>query len=269
MKKLILSIVALAFLSFSASAQAGGQAIDNAARINYTQDSGGSGGGNVIISSETFSRAQIFCDDFNRGNSTNVTGWTEQSGDWQISNNMLQTPGVDVWEYITADGTAQTDGCITVRAKYNSQAQIKFVGAVARYTASNSNIMFKIQDNSSSGYWDSYFLRTNGIFGSIDLFLTGQDYGTDATIQMEYTGSNVTVRIDTNNDGTWDHTNSGTVGNTTAGLCGISGFNAAFADDFCCGNDCEIEPVPLTSIGLYFALGLIVLFVAFRAYRKA
>jgi hypothetical protein len=265
--KTLYSFLAVIFITCNAFCQTYEQVTDNTLGNNYSQNSGGSGGGSAIISSETFSRAAIFCDDFNRINSTTVAGWTEQTGDWQITNNMLQNPNYPEWMYITADGTSQADGCITLRAIYGTPVQLKFVGAVARYNGHNSNILFKIQDNQSTGYWDSFWVYTNG--NSLNFYSTFHNFGTDAIIQLEYTGSNVTIRIDIDRDGIWDYTNSGTVGNTSAGLCGVGAYDNAFTDDFCCGNDCNLASVPLSNFGLYIALGLIVVFVAFRMYRKA
>jgi len=246
-----------------------GQDIDNAIETDRSLQGKVIGEGNAVISTDAYSRAQIFCDDFNRSNSTTVTGWTEQSGDWQVAGNMLMSPGISIWQYITANGTSQADGCVTLRAVYGSPIQLKFVGAVARYTGNNSHIMFKIQDNSSSGHWDSYWLYTGGLGGSVSFSLTGQNFGTDATIQLEYTGGNVTARIDTNNDGTWDYTQSGTTSLISAGLCGVGGYGNAYSDDFCCGNDCSFEEVPLSNIGLLIALGLLLIFITWRVYRRA
>jgi hypothetical protein len=209
-------------------------------------------------------RNGTFCDDFNVANTSTLTGWTEQSGNWQIFNNMLQTPGNPDWQYVTVDGSSRADGCITGRAIYGSLAHLKYVGLVGRYNDDDNRILFKIQDNSNSGNWNSFWVYTpSGGFS-----FSGGNYGTDAIIQMEYTGTNITVRIDVDRDGTWDYTNSGTTSYTASGLCGVSAYNDAFMDDYCCGAECGTAPVvPLSNMGLYIALALILGFVAFSVYR--
>lgn len=197
------------------------------------------------------------CDDFNVPNSTTVSGWTEQSGDWQIFNNTLQTPGNSSWEYITFDGSAQADGCITARATYTGTADTRFVGIHGRYASSITNILFKIQDNGGVGYWNSYWIYVDDNLIKYDD--TGVNFGTDAIIQMEYSGTSVTVRIDVDRDGTWDYTDAATVTNTTSGLCGVVAYNTAFADDFCWGDTCMSPSVPVPVFNWAIILGVLLI----------
>ena len=214
---------------------------------------------------ERFAPMSSFCDDFNVPNTTTITGWTEQSGDWQVFDNKLQTPGTTSWDYMTADGSSQVDGCITARAIYGSPAEVKFVGLVGRYVSLGTKIHFKIQDNGSiSGEWDTYFVIVDGTYISSG----NGSFGTDAIIQMEYAGANVTVRIDTDRDGIWEVTDTFTVSNISVGLCGVSAYKNAFIDDFCCGDDCStVTPsVPISNWAIIIGLLLIGAFIVVR-YR--
>jgi len=264
-------ILALTFISYNAFSQNTSEPDATLGGRSFTQGqqpvtiSPGSANGATDAS-----RNGIFCDDFNVANTSTLAGWTEQNGDWQIFNNMLKTPGGNAdWEYVTVDGSSRADGCITGRAIYEGPSRAKFVGLVGRYNNSDNRILFKIQDNSSGGNWNSYWVYTPaGIFS-----FTGGDFGTDAIIQLEYAGTNITVRIDVDRDGTWDYTESGTTGYTASGLCGVGGYDNAFMDDYCCGAECGMAPVvpspviPLSNTGLYIALALILGFVVIRVYR--
>ena len=204
-----------------------------------------------------------FCDDFNVANTTTIADWTEQSGDWQIVDSRLQTPGNLDWEYITVDGSTQADGYLTARAIYGSPDVVKFVGLVGRYASSSTYLMAKIQDNSSSGYWDYLFINNNGS----NIGSWSGNYGTDAIIEMEYIGSDITVRIDVDRDGTPDYIYEATVTNTSPGLFGLGAYQNAFIDDFCSGDQTP-KPVPLSNIALLMSLILGIGFIILKVYRK-
>lgn len=267
MKKSIISFVVLfVFVSFNAMAQSGGNlpvdnAVDENTFDNFLQGQIKDDG----LASTDAGRFATMCDDFNRSNSTVVDGWTEQSGDWQIYDNKLQSPGTGVWNYITMDGSSQTNGCVTVRAIYGSPVQVKFIAVLGRFSGESSSLLFKIQDNDANGYWNSIWLYENR--NNLIFYLTSQNYGTDAIIQMEYHGSDVTLRVDTDRDGSWEYENTVTVSNTSAGHCGIGAYRSAFADDFCCGENCEIVPVPIANYAIVIALVLIAGLIAFRRFR--
>jgi hypothetical protein len=270
MKTFFTTVLALSFLCFNAFSQ-----IDNSLDPNYSYQgqnpdaliAPGTGGGTVNEPAES-SRNSTFCDNFNVPNTTTITGWTEQKGDWQIVNNMLiNTPPVMYdWKYITVDGSSRADGCITARAIYGTVTETKFVGVVGRFYDENTNILFKIQDNGASGYWSSYWIY----FGHSGIYSEFGNFGNDAIIQMEYSGINITIRIDVDRDGTWDYTNTMTTTHTSSGLSGLAGYYSSFTDDFCCGTDCSgAGTVPLSNMGLYLALLLSAGFVIFMVYRRA
>jgi hypothetical protein len=113
---------------------------------------------------------------------------------------------------------------------------VKAAGLAARYSTTNVNIIAKLQDNAgSSGYWDSWFIYCNN---SIVTYATGVNYGTDAIIQLSFTGTSVVFRIDTNRDGIYDYSHSATVTNTDPGLCGVNAYNQVYFDDFCYDSSC-------------------------------
>jgi len=208
------------------------------------------------------------CDDFNITNTSVIPGWTEQKGDWEIFDNKLKTParGQLLWDFITKNGSGQTDGCCRVRAIYGDVTEVKFVGVIGRAQDSVTFILFKIQDNEASGYWNSYWVYNNRGYSALNII--NKNFGKDAIIEMEYKGSNVTVRIDTDRDGTWDHTNTATVSNTNPGLCGIGGYNNAFADNFCAGSSCNFTPIPISNYALYVGFALMLIFTALLFYRR-
>ena len=241
MRTKLLSVVIFGLLvSFSSVAQNSYvQITDNALPIHSNSDIG------IVNYNPNQNKGLAnsdFCDDFNVPNTTTIDGWTEESGDWQIIDEMLRTPGGSSQEIIL-DGSSQADGIITVRGVYEAPVETKFVGILARRTASNSKILFKIQDNSSNGNWNYYFVY---IPGTSTLSGSG-DFGTDAIFQLEYVGADITIRIDSDRDGIWDHTNSTTTTYLADGLCGIEGYGTASIDAFCLG-EYNITPPPPPSV---------------------
>lgn len=263
MKKITFLFVAFVFLCFQAISQGD---ID----ITLSQDNAGSvPPSGTVLSPQNPTDAPLFdamCDHFDSPDGTSVPGWTEATGDWWIVNNMLRSPGTYEWEYITMDGTIQTDGCITLRAVYNTSADVQFVGAVGRFTDIYHNILFKIQDNNSGPpyNWNSIWLYQGQTY--MQYYLTGLDLGTDAIIQLEYTGSNITVRVDKERDGTWEIEETAE-GAPSAGLCGVAGYHYGLSDDYCCGSDCIYESIPVANWAIVLAVVLIGGFIALRRFR--
>ncbi|PKP03704.1 MAG: hypothetical protein CVU11_07510 [Bacteroidetes bacterium HGW-Bacteroidetes-6] len=185
------------------------------------------------------------CDNFNVANTTTVAGWTEQVGDWAINNSALSVSAPSSWNFITYDGSTQADGCITARLQYGSTSGTQFMGLTGRYVSPTSNIMVKVQDNGSSGYFDSYFFYCD----DISIATTqGLNFGTDLNMQVQYSGTTVTLRIDIDRNGTWDSTYTTTVTNTGAGLCGVSCYEKGTADDFCYAASCCTLPAAAGTI---------------------
>jgi len=181
-----------------------------------------------------FAQAQTVCDDFNIANTSVIPGWTEHQGDWTIDNNRLKTPPTAAWQFITMNGSTLADGCVTARAIYGTPSQTKFVGVVGRYVSDMSYVMLKIQDNGSSGYWDRCFITYND--NNVHDF--SGNFGTDAIIQLEFSGTTLIARVDVDQNGVWDYVETVNVAATSSGLSGIGAYNNAFADDFCYSTAC-------------------------------
>ncbi|MFH0894301.1 MAG: T9SS type A sorting domain-containing protein [Bacteroidota bacterium] len=196
----------------------------------------------LLITVNSFAQT---CDYFNYPNTTTVTGWTEQAGDWSVSSNTLAAPVAASWNWITNDATGTvTDGCITGRATY-STTQLQFMGLTGRYTTPINNIMLKVQDNGGSGYWDSWFLYCNDVsVGN----MSGQNYGSDLNFKLSMSGANVTIMIDKERDGVWEFDSTMVVSNTGAGLCGAAGYSLCYLDDWCYNTSCCTLPDPAGTI---------------------
>jgi len=176
------------------------------------------------------------CESFDGPDSTTVGDWTEQAGDWSISGGRLLPEASGAWEHITRDGSYQADGCVEGLAGYGSGSGIRYMALVGRYSDNNTRILAKLQDNSGAGYFDSYF-----IYDGTDLVayeVSGLNFGTEAMMGMEYSGTTVVLRVDTNIDGYWDYSYPATVTNTGFGLTGAGAYQQCTLDDWCFGPDC-------------------------------
>ena len=181
-------------------------------------------------------------DQFNRANSTTVSGWTERVGDWSIFNNMLSPEALSTWQYITYNGPTYADGCVTGRAVYGSGDSLRFIGLTARWVNSNNLIMAKIQDQSAGAGFSSAFLYQE-VGGSQTLLASNisMPITADANIKLEFNGSTVYFWVDGDRDGTYEfeiHSNS--VTQTAAGLAGANGYGSqtSYLDDWCLVDSC-------------------------------
>lgn len=199
------------------------------------------------------------CDDFDRASSSNIGGWTEQLGDWVMGFGGLFSPGIPEWCCMTRNGSEQADGCTSVKVYYGSGASLRFGGLTARWRGLRDDIMIKVQDNNSVGYFDTLYIYD----GLSSLFMvTGLNFGTTPDLEMDYVGTALTARIDVDNDGIWDHEYSETVTRTGIGLTGVIAYDTIVMDDWCYGAECyEISPIP--SMG---AVGLGLLILVFSGY---
>lgn len=193
----------------------------------------------AVMSNQHDATRAAACDDFNRATGTVVTGWTEQVGDWAIYTNHLMSESLNEWQYITFNGSNQQNGCVEAIVEYGEGSGVRFMGLTARWIDAGNKIVFKIQDNNNSGYWDSYFLYDAGYN---KYHQSGLNLGHEVKIQMEYIGSSITFRIDTDLDGTWDieNTISG-FAVTGSGLTGAAAYKQCYLDDWCYGSYCD-EP---------------------------
>jgi hypothetical protein len=185
----------------------------------------------------------IVCDDFNRPDSTIVTGWTEVSGDWWILNNELVSPGGS-FEGITYDGSTMTgDFCITQQVIHGPGTDLQY-GAVMGWFGPSNNLIFKVQDQDSAGYFGAYGIYQNGS----GPFQQSFNFGPDPILQLEVNGTTATGRIDVDHDGIWEHEFTHTV-IPGSGLCGIQSYGDLSFDDWCYGDECGTSgstPTPTT-----------------------
>jgi len=196
----------------------------------------------VLAPTGTFAQT---CDYFDIANTTTIPGWTEQSNDWSVESNKLKSPAVTDWNFATLNGSTATNGYVSGRAIYNGSGQTKFMGIVARYTSDVTNILFKVQDNSSAGYFNAYFLSCDN--NNVLSVTSGLNLGTDLNFRMEFIGSTVYLLIDIERDGVWDIDTSVIVTNTGSGLCGAGSYNSCYLDDFCYSS-CSAAPDPAGTI---------------------
>jgi len=178
----------------------------------------------------------VECDDFNRADGTIVTGWTEQTADWQISSNQLMAPAVPAGRgYITYDGSSLTgDFCVTTRVTHSGPAATQYGAALGWYQSDTTNLYFKVQDNWGVGFFNSIGLYQN----SSGLFQDSLDFGTDIIIQLEVVGTTAYGRIDEDRDGTFDYEYTQTIV-PSDGLCGATNYAlSVLFDDWCYGDEC-------------------------------
>ena len=180
------------------------------------------------------------CDAFTSADTTTIAGWTERAGDWVISANRLRdatgTTGTVYSRHLTKDGSTQGDGCVRFQAIYNGAATVASAGAVLRWSPPATYVVALVQDNTNAGNWNTtYIYQYPGI---TDIGNSGSmgAFGLTPNVEACVTGSTVTLRVDANGDGTYEHTHLGTTTITAAGLSGLMSLSASAAiDNFCWG----------------------------------
>ncbi len=152
---------------------------------------------------------------------TTISGWTERVGNWYVSNGNLYPDAASGWQWITRDDATATDGCATTRAVFGTGSNLRNVGIVSRFVDSyNYSVMVKLQNNGSGPSFDSLFIYQDGSV----LNNYSNDYGTDAILQLQMSGTSGTVRVDTNRDGTWDYVYNFTTKAPVGGNWGAHGY---------------------------------------------
>ncbi len=181
------------------------------------------------------------CDPFTSANTTTIPGWTERVGDWVIEAGRLHDTqaGSFYSHVITRDGSTQLNGCGRMTAINTGVAQVTSAGIVLRFNPPMSYVVALVQDNSSTGNfntaWIYEFPSGSGIDG-----VTNGTFGLTPNLEACVSGSTITLRIDANQDGTYETTKTGTTTITTAGLTGAmvlssTGNANPSIDNFCWG----------------------------------
>ncbi len=162
---------------------------------------------------------------------TDIPGWTEQSGDWTVTGRRLVSEAASANQVITRNLVPQADGCVEVCGHYGDGTGLRYLGLMVRYQSAYDRIQVKLQDNDSSGYFDSCIVYddTSSVFTA-----TGQNYGTEPRLQVEFVGTTLHVRIDVDGEGNWDHDYPVAVTTTHPGLVGASAYNQVGFDDWHC-----------------------------------
>jgi hypothetical protein len=180
------------------------------------------------------------CDAFNIADTTTIPGWTERAGDWVVSAARLRdgtgTTGTFYNRHITMDNSTQTNGCVRFTAVYSGPGTIASAGAVLRWTPPANYVVALVQDNFSSGNWNASWIYQFPGGGDIGGGNVAGTFGTTPNVEACVSGTAVTLRIDANQDGTYETTHNGTTTIAGAGLSGIMTLSASAAvDNFCWG----------------------------------
>jgi len=184
-------------------------------------------------------------------NTSLIRGWTEVAGDWLTNDRRLAAENVTSNQVITRDGVLREDGCIEFRGIYGDGASLRYIGAVLRYLSGSDRVMVKVQDNAPYGDFDSVYLY-DGALGV--LLASGEDFGAEPLVQVTFSGSELDLRIDVDDDGIWDHHYERTLTTVQDGAVGLAAFGPCLADDWYCGprgtswggTTLSFEPVPQT-----------------------
>lgn len=172
------------------------------------------------------------CDDFERENGTTVANWTEEAGDWFISETRLAPERTATRQYITFDNSERINGSVQGRFLFGSGTSLRFAGLVARYTDTNNGLLIKLQNQSTSDQWSNLFVSEDGS----NIWGVSGNFGTDALMAVDYSGTDLQIRLDTDRNGVWDYTYSVTVNTIASGRSGCSGYGQAddmYIDDWC------------------------------------
>ncbi len=176
---------------------------------------------------------EVFCDSFDHTfGTTSPRWWTEESGDWSLADRRLVSEALAANQVITVDSIDQADGCVEVQGFYGDGFGLRSFGTVARYASASDRVLVKLQENGTNGFFNACYAYDGG---STVLAVQGQNFGTEPVLQVQYDGPQVTVRIDVDGDGGWDHEYPVTVTTIHGGLTGASAYNQVGFDDWHCG----------------------------------
>lgn len=159
-----------------------------------------------------------------------ASGWTVQSGTWQVKNQKMITT-TTVWGYVTKDGISAFNCVVEADCKWNVPA-VQFAGAAARHagTAADDAVMCKIQSNGATvqGYDTAWCYERPGSATAITGIAPPL---TSVRVRLVVLNNTATMSIDTDGNGTFDRVVP--VKTLTAhagpGLVGITGYTQAAA----------------------------------------
>jgi hypothetical protein len=179
--------------------------------------------------------AQQWTEPFKYPNGTNLGTWVEYLGDWNAVNETAESEQKRAYQYLVQPKMVYRDCVVECLVYYNpkSSQKLQFGGVAFRCvspSAPTSLVHVKVQDNDSSGDFDSIWLydRPGGAASktSIKGFLK-------AKVRLLAIDKRLVAQVDDTGDGLWDHvvtrTSSQTVQSGSIGLCAYGG---AQMDDF-------------------------------------
>jgi hypothetical protein len=182
--------------------------------------------------------AQDYIDRFDYADGTTIPGWTErQGGDFQILNKQLVMLSGG-WSQVTLDKYKNVADCVLdMECFYGSGASTRFAGVTARHdgsTTENGVIMLKVQDNGSSGNFNSLWLyeRPGTATSMTNLSPTSKH----CVVRMFVKGSTAWFHVDMDMDGYFElrsvvRTFSGAA-TKPVGMIGANAFGNATMDNF-------------------------------------
>ncbi|MGE3547387.1 MAG: hypothetical protein AB7L28_25900 [Kofleriaceae bacterium] len=127
--------------------------------------------------------------------------------------------------HVTRDGTMIEDGAIEATAIYGAGTNIRAIGLLGRWTATDSYVLAVVQDNASAGNFNSmwiyeYASSANATSLAFNLAVA---LGTNPDLRLELAGDQVTLRVDVDRDGTFDQSLTGTTTRLGVGGIGVVG----------------------------------------------
>jgi len=188
-------------------------------------------------------QTQIWMDAFNYPPGPNLGTWKLDRGKWTCTGSMAKSEEIRQYQYLTQPGHLYQDCAIECYVEYNplSTQALQFGGLTLRcndpasFNFGGDLIVVKIQDNNSSGDFDSIWLyehsTTGGLNSSAKTSITPTF--TKATVRLLAIDNRVIAQVDSTGDGLWDHVLTKTV--TLAvkpGPVGLAGYGGALMDDF-------------------------------------
>ncbi len=190
----------------------------------------------LVVATTPLAAAQLFTDSFTYPDGPTFGTWVEDKGNWNAVSNQAESEQVFAWQYCTIPTIPNIqDACVECDVRYNpsSTQALQFGGVALRMNgaATDTNLlMVKIQDNNSSGDFDSLWLyeRPGGATSNLTWGMA-----TSARVRLLAIDNDVMAMADTNNDGVFDVVLRRTVALApTPGPVGIDGFGGALIDNF-------------------------------------
>ncbi len=179
--------------------------------------------------------AQVWMEPFNYPNGTTIGSWKEFLGDWNAVNNTAESEQKRAYQYLTQPNRVYQDCALECMVFYNpkSSQKLQFGGVTVRCNnpaGSTDLVHVKVQDNNSSGDFDSIWLYDRPGGATAKTSITGF---LKAKVRLLCIDKRLEAQIDDTGDGLWDHILARTTALTVkAGPIGLCAYGGAQMDDF-------------------------------------